>query len=59
MNRQTHLVEKESSVLPLLFLGGQPTWKMPQLTSLNRLPPRATLVPFPTAAEALHNPPCF
>ncbi len=57
MNRQTHLVEKESSVLPLLFLGGQPTWKMPQLTSLNRLPPRATLVPFPTAAEALHNPP--
>ncbi|MFO7635617.1 MAG: glycoside hydrolase family 2 TIM barrel-domain containing protein [Caldilinea sp.] len=38
--------------MPLLHLGGLPTWEMPQLTSFNRLPPRATLIPFPTAKDA-------
>ena len=41
------------SVLPLLFLGGEKTWEMPQLPALNKLPPRATLVPYPTAEAAL------
>lgn len=27
----------------LLFLGGRPSWEMPELPSLNKLPPRATL----------------
>jgi len=39
--------------LPLLYLAGAKTWEMPQLPSLNRLPARATLTPYPTAAEAL------
>jgi beta-galactosidase len=40
------------SVLPLLFLAGEKSWEMPQLPSLNKLPPHATLTPFPTAAAA-------
>jgi beta-galactosidase len=36
----------------LLFLAGQPTWQMPELVALNKLPPRATLIPFPTPDEA-------
>ena len=28
----------------LLRVGGRPSWQSPELTSLNRLPPRATLV---------------
>ena len=36
----------------LLFLSGQKTWQMPQLPSLNKLPPRATLYPFASAADA-------
>jgi beta-galactosidase len=43
---------QRAGLLPLLHLAGQPTWKLPQLTSLNRLPPRATLVPFPSAEDA-------
>ena len=52
MNAKSNLAEG-ADVLPLLFLAGQPTWELPQLTSLNRLPPRATLTPFPTAEDAL------
>jgi beta-galactosidase len=40
-------------VLPLLFLGGEKTWEMPQLPALNTLPPRATLIPFPSTRAAL------
>ena len=50
MNAKSNLAEG-ADVLPLLFLAGQPTWELPQLTSLNRLPPRATLTPFPTHDE--------
>ena len=32
----------------LLFLGGRPSWERPELPSLGRLQPTATLVPFPT-----------
>src|SRR6058998_2334895 len=32
----------------LLTLGGRRSWELPEVPSLNRLPPRATLVPFPT-----------
>ncbi len=39
----------------LLELGGNKTWKMPQLTGFNKLPPRATLYPYPTALSALTN----
>ncbi len=50
-----------SSPLPLLFLDSNPdgrpcfmrSWEMPQLTSLNKLPPHATLYPFPNAEAAL------
>jgi beta-galactosidase len=36
----------------LLFLGGRPSWEMPELQSLNRLPPRSTLISFPTPEAA-------
>src|SRR5437763_364398 len=41
-----------NSVLPMLFIAGAKTWEMPQLPSLNKLPARATLLPYPTADEA-------
>lgn len=37
----------------LLEIGGRKTWKLPQLTGLNKLPPRATLYPFPSPEDAL------
>ena len=43
----------EQSMLPLFFLAGEKTWEMPQLTGLNKLPPWATLVPFPSDDGAL------
>jgi beta-galactosidase len=43
----------DTSPLPLLFITGAKTWEMPQLTSFNRLPARATLIPYPSPAEAL------
>ncbi len=39
--------------LPLLFIAGSKTWKLPQLPSLNKLPARATLIPYPSAGDAL------
>ena len=39
----------------LLELGGYKTWKMPQLTGFNKLPPRATLYPYSSALTALTN----
>ncbi len=39
--------------LPLLFISGAKTWEMPQLTSLNKLPAHATMIPYPSPAEAL------
>jgi beta-galactosidase len=41
------------SVLPLFYLSGEKSWEMPQLTSLNKLPPCATLIPYPSASDAL------
>src|SRR5260221_6424900 len=41
------------NTLPLLFIAGEKTWEMPQLSSFNKLPARATLIPYPTAAVAL------
>src|SRR5690606_8743482 len=38
--------------LPLLQTGPLKTWMSPEQTSINRLPMRATLCPFPTAAGA-------
>jgi beta-galactosidase len=49
-------MHRDSPPLPLLFLAGLPTWQMPQLVGLNKLPPRATLIPFPTPEEASANP---
>ncbi|MGE5221115.1 MAG: glycoside hydrolase family 2 TIM barrel-domain containing protein [Omnitrophica WOR_2 bacterium] len=43
----------QPDILPLLFLAGNKTWEMPQLTSLNRLPPRATLIPYASIQQAL------
>jgi beta-galactosidase len=45
-------MHRDPSPLPLLFLAGSPTWQMPQLVGLNKLPPRATLIPFPTVEDA-------
>ena len=42
-----------SNILPLLIISGVNSWENPQLTSLNKLPPRATLYPFPTPESAL------
>ncbi|MEP7285664.1 MAG: glycoside hydrolase family 2 TIM barrel-domain containing protein [Chloroflexota bacterium] len=41
------------NTLPLLFIAGAKTWEMPQLPSLNRLPAHATLIPYPSAVDAL------
>ena len=41
------------NLLPLLLISGTKTWKMPQLPGLNKLPPRATLHPFPSGEAAL------
>lgn len=46
-------MNQDTTILPLLILGGAKSWENPQLTGLNKLPPRATLTPFPTAADAL------
>ena len=40
-------------MLPLLEMGGHNTWEMPQLPSYNKLPPRSTLIPYPTSQDAL------
>jgi beta-galactosidase len=40
-------------MLPLLTISNQPSWENPQLTGLNKLPPRATLYPFPDEKSAL------
>jgi beta-galactosidase len=37
----------------LLQIGGIKTWKSPQLTGMNKLPPKATFYPFPSREEAL------
>jgi beta-galactosidase len=37
---------------PLLQIGGAKTWMSPECISVNRLPMRATLYPFPTAEDA-------
>lgn len=44
---------RDDAPLPLLFLAGNKSWEMPHLTGLNKLPPRATLIPFPSASTAL------
>lgn len=43
-----------NNILPLLYISGQKTWQLPTLPSLNKLPPRATLYPFPKADDALN-----
>ena len=42
-----------NDLMPMLVVGGQPTWENPQLHSLNKLPPRATLLPYPSGEAAL------
>jgi beta-galactosidase len=39
-------------VVDLLFIGGKPTWKSPTTISFNRLPARATLLPFADSKSA-------
>ena len=39
----------------LFLIGGQKTWKMPQLTGVNKLPPHSSHFPFATPEEALAN----
>jgi beta-galactosidase len=40
-------------MLSLLSISNIPPWKNPQLTGLNKLPPRATFYPFPDEKSAL------
>jgi beta-galactosidase len=47
----THL--KNMDLTSLLFIAGRNTWELPQLPSLNKLPPRATFYPFHTSSDAL------
>jgi beta-galactosidase len=42
-----------SPTLPMLFLGNQKTWELPELTALNSLPAHALVVPYPTPAAAM------
>ena len=42
----------EQKPLPFLLIDGQPSWEMPELTSLRKLAPRATLWPFATPESA-------
>jgi beta-galactosidase len=42
-----------SELLPLLMISGQKSWENPQMHSLNKLPPRATLYPFESVEQAL------
>lgn len=37
----------------MLTIASQPSWQNPQLTNLNKLPPRATALPYPSAEAAL------
>ena len=39
----------------LFEICGQQTWKMPQLTGLNKLPPHSSHFPYPTQDEAYRN----
>jgi len=41
-----------TSPVDLLFIGGKPTWKSPATISFNRLPARASALPFPDAKSA-------
>ncbi len=45
-----------SALESLLRPGGQRSWETPELTSLNRLPPRATLEPPPVLTRSLDGP---
>lgn len=47
---------QNTDLLPMLVIAGAKTWEMPQLPSLNRLPPHADLLPYPTAQAALTQP---
>src|SRR5262245_46217515 len=40
----------------LLFVGGRPSWQNPELPSLHRLPPRATLERDPATVRSLDGP---
>src|SRR5690349_1963530 len=42
----------EQQTFTSLLLGGKPTWEMPELPSLNKLPAHATFWPFPDAESA-------
>jgi hypothetical protein len=37
----------------LLEIGGRKTWEMPHLTGINKLPPHATTIPFPSPLFAM------
>jgi beta-galactosidase len=42
-----------TDLMPMLRIGAVPTWKNPQLHSLNKLPPRSTLYPFASEDAAV------
>ncbi|HWQ14036.1 MAG TPA: glycoside hydrolase family 2 TIM barrel-domain containing protein [Roseiflexaceae bacterium] len=46
------MTHHDSPTLPLLFVGGLKSWELPELTSLNTLPPHALAIPSPAASAA-------
>ena len=39
--------DHDSAILPMLFLGTSKSWELPDVTSLNTLPPHALVIPLP------------
>ncbi len=41
------MIDADAALLPMLLIGGQKTWELPELTGLNTLPAHAPAIPFP------------
>jgi beta-galactosidase len=51
--RRSLAVNDIVATLPMLFIGTQKSWELPELTALNTLPAHALAIPYPTAAGAM------
>ncbi len=40
--KENNFMAHEKNILPLLLFGGKRSWELPELTNINKLPPRAT-----------------
>lgn len=46
------MTRDDSSTLPMLFIAGNKSWELPELTALNTLPPHTLTIPFPARSDA-------